>query len=100
MRWCAVKLVTSQYPKVLTRHWFAAGHSVGTQNYTSTASSTYKLLGAMANFFLQNGTTVVGQHFFLPNGAGGFNPVFTKIDASVSCLPRRTHTFRRAMRQP
>ena len=73
---------------------------MGTQNYTSTASSTYKLLGAMADFFLQNGTTVVGQHFFLSNGAGGFNPVFTKTDASVSCLPTRTHTFGRAMGQP
>lgn len=56
-------------------------HAVGTQNYTSGATSDYGPAGAVADFYLQNGTAIVGKHFFISNGAGGLSPVFTKTDA-------------------
>ena len=64
-------------------HLPPAGHAVGTQNYTASSTSEYVAGGAVADFYLQNGTAIVGKHFFISNG-NALSPVFTKTDAQVS----------------
>jgi hypothetical protein len=63
----------------------SAGHAVGTQNYSSSGTSDYVTGGAVADFYLQTGTAIVGKHFFISNG-NGISPVFTKTDAQVDAL--------------
>lgn len=60
-----------------------AGRGVGTQNYSSAANSQYAAAGAVADMFLQNGTSPVGKHFFVKNGDGSISPAFTRVDAQV-----------------
>ena len=59
-----------------------AGHAVGTQNYTAGGSGQYAPGGAVADLFLQNGTNIVGEHYFTGSGSS-LTPVFTKTDAQV-----------------
>lgn len=59
-----------------------AGHAVGTQNYSSAANSQYTSAGGVADFYLQNGTAVVGKHFFISTDSG-ISSVFTRENATV-----------------
>lgn len=60
-----------------------AGRGVGTQNYSSGATSQYAAAGATADMFLQNGTKV-GKHFFVKNSDGSISPAFTRESSTVS----------------
>ena len=66
-----------------------AGHAVGTHNYSSASNSQYVANGAVANFFLQNGTNVVGKLFFVKNADGSLTPTFTRNDAQVFATPKQ-----------
>lgn len=60
-------------------------HAVGTNNYSSSATSQYESAGSVADLFLENGTKV-GKHFFITNSDGSISPAFTRISPTGQLL--------------